>query len=217
MLDCSVQGCAGQKRRRCGQAYWGCYQLDCIVLSSYESNRDPPTQLWTSLWVQDLANCGNQRDLLPQRGTLQSRDLRTEQRHRHDTCLTERRYSYTSDMATLHTTPILFQLYILDTASPDAVCQKQAWPTFPLYGHVSAFVATSTWTHRPGLYWGAPQVSFVTMRKLPVYDNPVSLCTLMLWVVVPLSVWGRVAHDSAFPSVDCWVQTRVNIRTLKSC
>ena len=90
VLDCSVQGCAGQRRRWYGQAYWGCYQLDCIVPSSYESNQDPPAQLWTSLWVQDLANYGNQKDLLPQKSTLQSRDLRTEQRHRHDTCLKER-------------------------------------------------------------------------------------------------------------------------------
>lgn len=32
-----------------------------------------------------------------------------------------------------------------------------------------------------------------------------------------LSVWGWVAHDGTFPSVDCWVQTRVNNRTLKGC
>lgn len=93
VLDCNDRGCEGQGRRWCGQACWGCYQLDCFALNcSCESNQDPSAQLWISPSVQDLANYRNQKEICYHRKAhLQSRDLRTEQRHRHDTHLTERR------------------------------------------------------------------------------------------------------------------------------
>lgn len=143
-LDCSVQGCAGQERRCCGQAYWGCSQLGCFVLSSYDRNQDPATQLWTSLWVQDLANYGNQNDLLPQKGTPESRDLRTKQRHRHGTCINR-------EEILLHPK---YEDFTHNTHVP-AINSGHCLPGCSLPGAslayfstqwTSAFVTTSTWT-----------------------------------------------------------------------